>query len=150
MSQQSLAELAGLSRSTISQIEAGSIKDLSLSRTAAVLEAIGLGLSITPAHPRLKQDSHSAQPLELAARTASVSYAVSMPAELLAEALSSGTLPAGYEPHVGTFLEEAPISLIAKTVEQLHADLLIPREVVWANMREIAASIKATRDIWNA
>lgn len=150
LSQKALAALSGLSRSTIHQIEAGSIKDLSLTRTAAVLEAIGLQLSITPAHPRLKPAAPPSPPLELAARTASVSYAQSLPPPVLADALIAGELPQGFEPHVGTLLEEAPVALLAKTVEQLHLETMVPREVIWAHMRQLATALKVTRELWRA
>ena len=150
LSQKALAELSGLSRSTVIQIEAGSIKDLSLTRTAAVLEALGLGLSITPAHPRLKPASGGSKPLDLAARTASVSYSKPLPPSVLAESLRTGALPNGYEPHVGTLLEEAPLSLLAKAVEQIHAEAAMPRKNIWANIRRVARELKATRKLWNA
>lgn len=150
LSQKALAELSGLSRSTVIQIEAGSIKDLSLTRTAAVLEALGLGLSITPAHPRLKLASGGSKPLDLAARTASVSYSKPLPPSVLAESMRTGVLPTGYEPHVGTLLEEAPLSLLAKAVEQIHAEASMPRKIVWANIRRVAGELKATRKLWNA
>lgn len=150
LTQKALADLAGLSRSTVNEIESGKIKDLSLSRTAALLEVLGLGLTIAPAHPRLKQRAVSTLPLETAARTASVSYSQAMPATVLGEALRSGQVPASYAPHVGTLLEEAPVSMLAKAVEQIHADLSMPRELVWKNMRSLASNLKVIRGIWNA
>jgi transcriptional regulator with XRE-family HTH domain len=49
LSQKAVARLAGLSRATIGQVEGGTIKDLSLTRTATFLDVLGLGLMITPA-----------------------------------------------------------------------------------------------------
>jgi hypothetical protein len=51
---------------------------------------------------------------------------------------------------VGTLLEEAPVSMLAKAVEQVHADLSVPRELVWKNMRSLASNLKVIRGIWNA
>lgn len=150
LTQKRLAALAGLSRSTIVEIERGTIKDLSLSRTAALLEVLGLGLYITPAHPRLEQRAVSTSPLESTARAAGVSYSQALPPSILAEALRSGDVPADYAPHMGTLLEEAPLSMLAKAVEQVHADLSVPRTEVWANMRRIATKLEVIREIWNA
>jgi transcriptional regulator with XRE-family HTH domain len=150
LSQKALAALSGLSRSTISQIEAGTLKDLSLTRTATVLEVLGLGLTIAPAHPRIRDASAGSKPLDLAARTASVSYAEMLPPDILREALRGGAVAPGFEPHIGTLLEEAPLSMLAKVVEQVHADFDTPRETVWANMRRIATEQKVIREIWDA
>ncbi len=150
LTQQVLADLAGLSRSTIIEIEKGTIKDLSLSRTATLLEVLGLGLHITPAHPRLVQQAVSTLPLDSAARTASVSYSAALPPSLLGEAVRTGNVPVGYAPHVGTLLEEAPLSMLAKAIEQVHAESAVPRACLWANMRQMAIELKVFREIWNA
>jgi len=149
LSQKELASLSGLSRATVVQVERGAIKDLSLSRTAAMLHALGLGLTITQAHPRLHLEKAEATPLDLAARTASVSYARSIPPATLGTALRTGEVPMEFEPHVCALLEEGPVSLLAKVVEQLHLQWDVSREEVWTNMRRMAANFKATRDLWN-
>ncbi len=150
LSQKVLAKIAGLSRTTISQVEGGTLKDLSLTRTAALLEAIGLTLSITPAHPRRPLTASGYKPLELAARSASVSYARPLPPAVLGEVLASGAVESAFVPHLATLLEEAPVSLLAKVVEQVHAEAELPREAVWANMRRLAMRFKIARDLWDA
>lgn len=149
LSQKSLAKLAGLSRTTISQVESGTLKDLSLTRTAALLQAIGLGLVITSAHPGRQVAAGGSKPLELAARTASTSYASALKPEVLGQALASGVVEPAFVPHVATLLEEAPVSLLAKVVEQVHADSGLPRETVWAHMRQLAMTFKIVRALWN-
>lgn len=76
LTQKALAALAGLSRSTIIEIEKGTIKDLSLSRTATLLEVLGLGLHITPVHPKPEQQSTSTPPLEQLPRPSSAEMRV--------------------------------------------------------------------------
>lgn len=149
LSQKELASLSGLSRATVVQVERGTIKDLGLNRTVAMLHALGLGLTITQAHPRLHLDRTDATPLDLAARTASVSYAHSVSPTILGAALRTGEVPAEFEPHVCALLEEAPVSMLAKAVEQVHIQWDVPREQVWANMRHMAGNFKATRTLWN-
>lgn len=150
LSQKALARMAGLSRTTVIQVEGGTIKDLSLTRTAAILEVLGLGLTISPAHPRLHPVASRVKPLELAARTASVSYARPLTTDALGQALVSGEVELPYEPHVATLLEEAPVSLLANAVEQIHTDFGVSRETVWANMRHLAMRFKTVRELWNA
>lgn len=111
---------------------------------------LGLGLTIAPAHPRIRDASAGSKPLDLAARTASVSYAEMLPPEILGEALRSGAVAPGFEPHIRALLDEAPLPLLGKAVEQVHIELAVPREVVWANMRAMAATLKVIREIWNA
>lgn len=149
LSQKELASLAGLSRATVVQVERGTIKDLGLNRTAAMLHTLGLGLAITQPHPRLDLEKAEATPLDLAARTASVSYARSISPAIIGAALSTGKVPAAFEPHVCALLEEAPLSMLAKAVEQVHIQQDVPREQVWANIRRIAGNFRVTRNIWN-
>ena len=150
LSQRALAELAGLSRVTVVQLERGTLKDLSLSRVGALLNALGLNLNVSPAHDRPRKTNVPAtSPIELAARTASVSYVDRLAPQDLMTSLASGVLPEGHEPHMGALLDEAPVSLLAKVVEQLHAQRGLPRESLWMNMRRMALALKTTRDFWN-
>ncbi|MFZ4287522.1 helix-turn-helix domain-containing protein [Variovorax sp. HJSM1_2] len=54
-SQATLARMSGLSRTTINQVERGTMKDLSISRINALLTSLGLSLKISPAHPRVRK-----------------------------------------------------------------------------------------------
>ncbi|CAN7780655.1 helix-turn-helix domain-containing protein [Cupriavidus necator] len=150
LSQKELASLSGLSRATVVQVERGTIKDLGLNRTMSMLHVLGLGLTITQPHPKLHLEKGDATPLELAARTASVSYARSISATDLGAALRTGEVPSEFEPHVCALLEEGPVSMLAKAVEQVHLQWDVPRDLVWANMRHMASNFKATRNLWNA
>ncbi|WP_022983007.1 helix-turn-helix domain-containing protein [Ideonella sp. B508-1] len=149
LSQQALARLAGLSRATIVALEGGTIKDLSITRTAMVLEVLGLGLTVAPAHPRLEpRPTALTPPLELAARTASTSYRGRLTAAELRDVLGTGELPAGLEAYVHALLDEAPMDLLARAVEQMHAEAGLARETVWANMRRLARQLKSRRNLW--
>jgi|GEM_PF-317355 transcriptional regulator with XRE-family HTH domain len=149
LSQKDLASLSGLSRATIVQIERGTIKDLGFNRTAAMLHALGLGLTITQLHPTLHLENAGATPLDEAARTASVGYTRSISPSLLGDTLRTGDVPVELEPHVCALLEEGPVSMLANMVEQVHVQWDMPREQVWANMRSLAGKLKATRNLWN-
>lgn len=150
LSQTALARLSGLSRATISQVEGGTINDLSFSRTAAMLNVLGLGLTITPAHPRLRVKDGDYDPIAVAARSASTSYARLLPPEALVEVLRTGRMLRDFEPHIAALLDEAPLALLAKVVEQIHTDWTMPREQIWATMRKLATQSMTTRPIWTA
>lgn len=85
--------------------------------------------------------------LDVAAQSASTSYRTSLPPEVLGAALRTGTMPADFAPHIGTLLDEAPMSMLAKAVEQIHADDGMPQDQVWSNMRGLAKSLQLTREL---
>ncbi len=150
LTQTALAKLSGLSRATVNQLENGNIKDLSLSRADRLLGVLGLSVTVTAPRPRQRPDrSTNSSALDLAARTASVSYRLSMNANELRDALSSGALPAGHAPHLYTLLEEAPVSLLARVVEELHQASGIERAKVWKTMRSLAHQLESSRALWS-
>lgn len=91
--------------------------------------------------------SHTSKParrpaLDLAAQTASTSYRVKLPPEVLSDALRTGLMPADFAPHIGTLLEEASMTLLSKVVEQIHAATGVPRLQIWNNMDKLAVEWK--------
>lgn len=149
LSQRALAELSGLSRETVNQLEQGTLKDLGLTKITAVLEAIGLSLTVTPAHERPGLiESTTSSALDHAARMASVSYRGMLDSTVLKSALISGNFPVEFTAHMSELIDSGPVSLLSKVVEQLHRDSGLSRQVLWANMRSMAINLKATRRFW--
>lgn len=149
LTQTSLAKLSGLSRATVNQVENGTINDLSLTRASKLLGVLGLSLSVAAprAIPQRGKVAKSSA-LDLAARTASVSFRAPMRAEQLRDAFTSEAVPTGFAPHVHTLLEEAPVSLLASVAEELHNDTHLDRTQVWKKMRDLARQFKSSRDLW--
>ena len=146
LTQSRLAALSGLSRATVNQVETGAIKDLSLSRAARLLRALGLAVTAprTQARgPALARDSA----LVLAARTAGVSYRGSMSAGALEEVMRTGLVPHDILPHVRALLDEASPALLAAVVEQLHLEDGVERAQVWRTMRTLAHQLKCS-SVW--
>lgn len=115
-----------------------------------MLQVLGPGLTIGLAHPRLgPRPVSTPPPLELAARTASTSYRGSLTAERLGKALVSGEMPAGFEAHVHALVDEAPVALLARVVEQMHAEAGMPREAVWMTLRGWGRELKSRRSLWS-
>lgn len=151
LTQIALAALSGLSRATVNQVEKGTIKDLSLTRAARLLDVLGLSVVIATPRPRPARREHEKEgsgALDIAARTASVSYKPSVSATQLRKALTSGTPTPAFLPHVYALLDEAPVSLLASVVEQLHREEGVERAQVWKLMRELAHRLKSSRGIW--
>ena len=149
LTQTQLAKLSGLSRATVNQVENGTLKDLSLTRTAKLLTTLGLFITISPARP--KRPSPVPKPsmpaLTQASQSASVSYRRPLPPEALEEALVSRVVPPDYAPHLNAFLEDASTTLLANVVEEVHAKRGIDREVLWSSLRGLAKFLGSRRDV---
>jgi transcriptional regulator with XRE-family HTH domain len=143
LTQAALARLSGLSRATVNQLEAASLQDLSLVRVSRLLGVLGLSVTVAPQSTAGKTPA-----LELAARSASVSYRQPLTAAVLRAALLQGRVSAAFQPHVATLLDEVSPALLAAVVEQLHAQEGVPRAEIWAQMRELARGFKSARGLW--
>ena len=150
LTQTALSELSGLSRATVNQVENGTLRDLSLTRTARLLAVLGLTLSVTPGRPKKSRSGllPKTPPLTLAARTASVSYRNSLTPDVLEHALLSGEVPGAFVPHMNALLEDASVSLLASVVEQLHDKTGVQRSHLWSTMRSTARGFGSRRAIW--
>ena len=149
LTQTALAKLSGLSRATVNQLENGSAADLSLTRASRLLSSLGLSVVISP--PRTKRTKvvkSKSSALDIAARTASVSYSRSVTADELCQVITTNVLPEAIQVHMATLLDEAPLSVLAAAVEQVHAEQGLARAQVWKNLRAMATSLKSDRAIW--
>jgi transcriptional regulator with XRE-family HTH domain len=149
LTQTDLARLSGLSRATVNQLENGTIKDLSLTRTAKLLSALGLSITISPARPkRLSRGSKPHLPaIVQAAQSASVSYRRPLPPDTLEEAIATAEVPHGYAPHLNAFLEDASASLLADVVEEVHRKRGIERKNLWSGFRSLAKTLGSRREL---
>lgn len=148
LTQERVANLSGLSRSTVNQLENGTIGDLSLTRATQLLAVLGLAVRISPPRPTSRKREGKTPALDLAARTASVSYRENIHANDLRQAFLTGTYPQEFSSHVRTFLDEASVSLLADVIEQLHDETGVDRVQMWRRMRHMARNMKTVRDIW--
>ena len=164
LTQTALARLCGLSRATVNQVETAAIKDLSLMRVGRLLGVLGLSMTVSPPRPRnlgysgvrtaaravtgaAVRAASKMPALEMAARTASVSYRRVISADQLRQALLGGKISRPIEPHLGTLLDEAPVALLASVVEQLHREDGADRSPVWKRLRELAQTRQSLRDL---
>lgn len=149
LTQSFLAKLSGLTRQTISQVETGAVKDLSLNRAERLAGVLGLSLHVEQPHARSRVASGTrTSALARAARTASVSYRKALPPARLRKILVDGNVSLDYAPYLLALLDEAPVSLLASLSEQLHGEVATSREDLWKNFRKLAHQVKSKRDIW--
>ena len=148
LSQAAVAQLSGLSRSTVNSLESGSIKDLSVNRAAKLLGVLGLSFSMPQAHPRVKKTPPRSPALEVAARNANVSYKSQVTAAELRAALVKAEVPHRVFANVRALLEDVPVETLAQVVEQIHSEAHVTRSDVWKNMRTLAQQMHVKRDIF--
>jgi transcriptional regulator with XRE-family HTH domain len=144
LSQGALARMSGLSRTTIVNLEKGSLKNLASTRIEAL--ANGLGFAVGLLGPDASRNGGA---VAAAARVASVPYRKPLPADVLRDALVNGIVPPGYIPQMRTLLQEAPVATLAAVADELEHDAKVPRPATWARMRALAGVLKCERPIWN-
>lgn len=148
LSQERLAELAGLSRATINELETGKLTNLSLTRAERLANTLGFGLGVTGIR-KAKPDGNSAGALEAAARSGSISYRETIPLETLRHALVTGIVPPNYIPQLRALLDEAPLTVLSAAVAQIELESDVPRRSTWQRMRQLAVATACTRSIWS-
>jgi transcriptional regulator with XRE-family HTH domain len=141
LSQKALAGLAGLSRATINQLEGGTLRDLGIAKLGRLLGLLGLDLTT-------RRAARPARGLLMASRTASVSYRRALDAGTLAQALASGRMPPGTEPHIALLLDEAPLQIVVRAVEEAARREQVPPKQIWRNLARWAAALRSPRRVW--
>jgi transcriptional regulator with XRE-family HTH domain len=140
LSQAQLAKLAGLSRLTINHLEAGKMKDLGASKLINLLAVLGLNLDIVP------QANRSG--LFKAAVSANVSYRNTLTPEDLENALASGTIPPGCESHLSVILDEVPVPIVVKAVEEAAAHTGMRPKQMWKHLATWSRELHLYRQVW--
>lgn len=148
LSQARVAALSGLSRQTVSQLETGSVPDLGLNKAERIAELLGLSLRVDTGVETKPRHTGTMTALERAAATASVSYRNALPADELRRTLATGEVGDRYAPHLHALLDDAPVSLLAALVEQMHKENGQARALVWKRYRSLAQRVKSLRNLW--
>lgn len=134
LTQAQLATGAGITRTTLNQLENGAIGDLGVRKILAVLDQLGLELSVQPV-----ADSRARDYLRIAATTASVSFKDPLTEQELLRAMLTGKIPAGRRPHLRMLLEEARPQIMKGLVSQLSQWTSSAR--LQKNLARIAAAV---------
>lgn len=141
ISQAQLAKLAGLSRTTINQLETGVLEDLGYTKLNHVMGLLGMSFD---ASDRVKKSPA----LTTAARAASTSYTKLLNAETLKHILQSGVVPEDFKPHVMTLLDETPVPLVLSAIREASVETNTPAKTVMKHVAAMAKSLHAHRAVW--
>jgi transcriptional regulator with XRE-family HTH domain len=114
LTQAALATDAGLSRTTLNQLENGLFPDLGVRKVQNVLGLLGLDLSVAAAPKKRGPDF-----IRMAATSANVRYREVLTEDELVHALLSGKVPRNLRPHLRSLLEEAPVTVLKGLVERV-------------------------------
>lgn len=113
LTQARLAATAGLSRETLNLLESGLVRDLGIRKVLAVLEALGLALSVEPTGRPRKPDY-----LRMACTSANVSFKTSLTEDELAHAIVTGKVPKGKAAHLRVLFDETPLKMLKGLAEE--------------------------------
>jgi transcriptional regulator with XRE-family HTH domain len=138
--QEQLAKFSGLSRVTISQLENGTLNDLGFTKLKAVMDIFGISMETA-------QPSGLKSALTVAARSISTSYRLVVSPDKLAWMLRSGHAPEEYQPHLMALLDETPISVVVKAVEEA-ATAEVPAKKIMRNLSQWAKEWGVCRTVW--
>lgn len=143
LSQARLAVMSGLSRSTINQLENGSLADMCVAKLIVLLDLLGLSLDAAACQGRTDA-------LQLVSQSASVSYKTRLKPEQLATSLAEGSLPKNRVAHIATMLDEMPLSLIVAAVEEVAMNSSVPPKQIWTHVYSWARELQSPRVVWAA
>lgn len=138
--QAQLAKAAGVSRTTLNQLESGLVPDLGVQRLRAILREVGLDLLVGQ-----RAGEPSPDFIAMAATSASVSYSTPLSEDELIRALLTGKVPASRRPHFRTLLEEASPALLQGLVQTISRWTKPGR--IEKNLVMIANEIKSKRKV---
>lgn len=138
--QAQLAKAAGVSRTTLNQLESGLVIDLGVQRLRAILREVGLDLLLGQSNSDPAPDF-----IRMAATSASVSFRTPLSEDELIRALLTGKVPASRRPHFRTLLEEASPALLQGLVEEARRWTKPGR--VERNLAQIASYLNLKREI---
>lgn len=144
LTQVRLAKLASLSRQTVQNLEAGTLKDLGFERVGRLLGVLGLSFDTLSLAARQRKRG-----LWMAAKTSSVSYNGELTEDMLEQTLATGCVPTGYEAHIGHLLDEAPVSLVVMAVEEAATRKQKTPNDIWRNVAMLAKHYAdSRRAVW--
>jgi DNA-binding XRE family transcriptional regulator len=138
MTQAELARSAGLSRTTMNQLENGVFPDIGVNKAQSILAQLGLVLQIQPMR-------RSSRPnyVRMARSSASVSFREKLSEGELVRALLTGRIPVNRRPHFRVLLREVPPGVLKGMVEDV-GKWARPGRVA-QNLADISAQLRVRR-----
>ncbi|MBB3010026.1 helix-turn-helix transcriptional regulator [Cupriavidus alkaliphilus] len=144
LTQQQLADMAGLSRQSLNGIEHGSV-NATLQTMGRLMDVLGLAVDIQDPEESRRMRGAPTRALWMAAKGANVSYTGELTPTELERALATGEVPSEYRPQVAQVLDEAPLQLVTKVVAEVAAKQHRNPADIWKNLRRLAQSLMVSR-----
>lgn len=116
LTQADLATKVGLSRTTINQLERGTLSDLGVRKLGEVLACVGLEFDVVPDAPQTRRHRDY---LRLACISANVSFREPIGPDTLAKILLTGKAPADQHPHLRVVFDEVPDPIFDGLIDQV-------------------------------
>lgn len=113
LTQAGLAARAGISRETVNLLESGLVRDLGIRKVLAVLEALGLEMTVEPAGRPRRPDY-----LRMACTSSSVSFKTELTERELVHAIVTGKVPKGKAAHLRVLFDEAPLETLVGLAQE--------------------------------
>lgn len=114
MTQARLARASGISRVTLNQLESGLFPDLGIRKVQALLQNLGLELTVAES-----PEQHRPDFIRIASTSASVSFRETLSDEELIRILLTGKVPANRRPHMRALLDEASPKMLQGLAEEV-------------------------------
>lgn len=105
---------------------------------------LGYGLGVTGLRETKEKNA-----LEVASRTASVSFGKPIPPETLRQSLVEGLIPPKFIPQLRALLDEAPVGVLSSVAAQLERENDAPPKATWQAMRQLAKALGCVRPLWS-
>jgi transcriptional regulator with XRE-family HTH domain len=111
--QADLARAAGISRTTMNQLENGLFPDIGVRRAQAILDHLGLELHVRPVHRR------RADYVLMARTVANRSFRAKLSEAELVRVLLTGRIAPRHRPHLRALLAEGPVAVLKGLVDEV-------------------------------
>lgn len=135
--QADVARAAGVSRTTMNQLENGLFPDIGVRKARAILDQLGLELHVRPVHRR-RTDY-----LLMARTAANRGFRAKLSEAELVRVLLTGKIAARHRPHLRALLAEAPVAVLKGLAHEV-GRWTQPGRVV-ENVRRISAALGTER-----
>lgn len=139
-----LAELANVPTERVVALLARAEPEINVAEAERIANTVGLSLGVF-GHQRSRDRAGA---FVSAAREASTSFEIPVPADALRETLLSGVVSHEYRAHVRLLLDEASVGLLAAMADELQRELGVPQSESWRVMRLLASRLSCARELW--
>lgn len=141
LSQQELADLAGISRATLNYLESGRDIEIGAGKLLALLDLLGIAVAV-PATVDRKHDERTVDRAVHAIRSGGAKSKVTR--KVLDEALATGRVPEGTQPLLRAALDHLSGPECTALVRCVVAASGQPAKTVWRNARSLADQTRST------